>query len=81
VTDPTSDPTEADGPVAPPVLSVVRGHPTDEELAAVLTVLSSLSSGAAESARPKEVSGWAAYWRAARAPLSPGPGAWRASAR
>jgi hypothetical protein len=65
-----------------PAFRVVRGHPTEEELAALLVVLS--ARAAAEptpTAARTPASGWASYAQAVRAPLQPGPGAWRASAR
>jgi hypothetical protein len=63
---------------------VVRGNPTDAELAAVVAVLaaaaaSSTAGGAAAAPEPDE-GGWSAYWRGLRAPVAAGPGAWRASA-
>jgi hypothetical protein len=60
-------------------LRVVKGEPTAEELAALVAVVSAKAAeaGNAESERPTS---WAAYWRSVRAPLQPGPGAWRASA-
>ena len=79
---------QTDGPAEPsPLLRVVRGHPSDAELAAVLAVLLSQGSGPAEAGGSTTTaengvgSGWSAYWRAVRAPLAPGPGAWRASGR
>ena len=60
--------------------SVVRGSPTDEELAALVTVLT-LSSRRSEPEPTSRPSGWSAYWRSVRAPISPGPHAWRMSAR
>ena len=68
--------------VQPPVFSVVRGHPDDAELAALVAVLQSRmrEAGDRPSGQPSR-SGWSAYWRGVRAPLAPGPGAWRASAR
>jgi hypothetical protein len=72
-------------PAASPLLEVVRGHPDEAELAALLAVLlaggSSTTAPAAGEAGRAEDSGWSAYWRAVRAPLAPGPGAWRASSR
>ena len=74
-----------DQAAAPPLLEVVRGHPDEAELAAVLAVLLTSGSpspaGAVGVADPGAGSGWSAYWRAMRAPLAPGPGAWRASGR
>ncbi len=63
-----------------PVLRVVKGNPTAEELAAVLAVLSA-AQGSATSPEPSAPSGWSAYWRSVRAPLVAGPGAWRSSGR
>ena len=61
-------------------LSVVRGNPTDEELAALVMVLAMRSGGPA-SAPERPTSGWSAYWRTVRAPVTPGPNAWRMSSR
>ncbi|HEU4489279.1 MAG TPA: acyl-CoA carboxylase subunit epsilon [Jiangellales bacterium] len=62
-----------------PLLRVVRGRPTDEELAALVAVVAArASSTAAEPAGPART--WAAYWRTVGAPPRPGAGAWRASA-
>lgn len=60
-------------------LRVVKGEPTEEELAALVAVIGAKASDTGESVRQRP-SGWAAYWRSVRAPLRPGPGAWRASA-
>lgn len=56
----------------------VRGNPSDEELAAVVTVLSTRSTPEPK-APPEQAggSGWSAYWRGVRKPLVHGPGAWR----
>ncbi|HXZ66048.1 MAG TPA: acyl-CoA carboxylase subunit epsilon [Streptosporangiaceae bacterium] len=62
-----------------PVLTVVRGTATPDELAALVVVLASRPH--ARRARPGPPrSLWSAPGRALRAPLFPGPGAWRASA-
>lgn len=66
-------------PTDRPPLRLVRGDATPEEVAAVLAVLSAVSGGAPEPA-PRHTSQWASRERAVRRPLSPGPGAWRASA-
>jgi len=64
-----------------PLFSVVKGSPTDDELAAVMTVLTTRFA----QPRPEEVtparSGWSAYWRSLRSPIEPGPSAWRMSGR
>jgi hypothetical protein len=71
----------ADADAAAPVFRVVRGHPTEEEVAALLVVLSARATAEPTTAAPATASGWASYARAIRAPLQPGPGAWQASAR
>lgn len=67
----------ADGP---PVLRVVRGSATAEELAAVVAVLSARPAEPATAPPPPRPAPSA--WRRAyglRRPVVPGPGAWRAS--
>ncbi len=68
-------------PDQPPVLAIAAGHPSAEEIAAVVTVLSARirqagRAGAGETAR----SGWSARSRLLRAPVLRSPGGWRASA-
>jgi hypothetical protein len=64
-----------------PMFSVVKGSPTDDELAAVMTVLTTrFAQRRAEEAAPAR-SGWSAYWRSLRSPIQPGPSAWRMSGR
>jgi hypothetical protein len=61
-----------------PFLQVVKGNPTPEELAAVVTLIAAISGSQAPStARPR--SSWADPARGVRHPLPHGPGAWRAS--
>jgi hypothetical protein len=64
-----------------PLVRVVKGEPTAEELAALTAVVSAkaaqASAAESEGERP---STWAAYWRTVRTPLRPGLGAWRSSA-
>ena len=60
-------------------IRVVKGNPTEEELAALLMVLRRRAS--TTGAPPETDNGWAAYWRSVRAPIRPGPGVWRASGR
>jgi hypothetical protein len=70
-----------DGPAEPPatpLLRVVRGDPTPEELAALLAVVTARGTAAVEAA-PAPPSRWASRAASLRRPLSPGPGAWRAS--
>ena len=63
-----------------PVLRVIRGDATPEEIAAVVAVL--LSRDAPSDAPPPAPapSAWADRSRLVRRPLFPGPGAWRRSA-
>jgi hypothetical protein len=59
---------------------VVRGAPTDEELAALTVVVAALSRR--RPARPATPVGtWASGAGLLRRPLQPGPGGWRASGR
>ena len=64
-----------------PLVRVVAGDPTPEELAAVVAVLAARGAaggGAAEDGRSR--SGWTDRTRGVRAPVHPSPGGWRASA-
>ncbi|HEU4946079.1 MAG TPA: acyl-CoA carboxylase subunit epsilon [Kribbella sp.] len=68
-----------------PVVEVVKGEPTPEELAALVAVVSARAAAAAASAdqgdaEQERASDWASYWRNVRRPLQHGPGRWRASA-
>lgn len=68
--------TEAAG--AGPVLRVVSGRPTNEELAALVAVLSTVSSG--EDAPPAPApSRWSAPGARLRTAYGPSRGGWRAS--
>jgi hypothetical protein len=64
-----------------PLFSIVKGSPTDDELAAVMMVLTiRFASPRQEETKPART-GWSAYWRSVRSPIQPGPSAWRMSAR
>jgi hypothetical protein len=65
---------------APPLLTVVRGEPTAEELAALTVVVAALSQRRS-GRRPVPVGAWASYADAHRRPLQAGHGGWRASGR
>jgi len=70
-----------DQPPGPPLLRVVRGDATAEEIAALVAVLVMRSADAEAPGQARSVSGsWADRSRLLRRPLSPGPGAWRRSA-
>jgi len=60
-----------------PFLRVVKGDPTPEELAALVTVLASL--GAQEATPPRRTAEWNAPRRVHRVTHPHGPGGWRAS--
>jgi acyl-CoA carboxylase epsilon subunit len=64
-----------------PLLTVVRGTPSDEELAALTVVVAALSAQRRPRRRPAPVGAWASYGDAHRQPLRPGPGGWRAAGR
>jgi Acyl-CoA carboxylase epsilon subunit len=64
-----------------PLFSVVKGAPTEDELAAVMTVLATRFARARRDQMPPARSGWSAYWRSLRSPIQPGPSAWRVSGR
>ncbi|ASU85543.1 acyl-CoA carboxylase subunit epsilon [Nocardiopsis gilva YIM 90087] len=77
----------AEQPRSPaPYLRVVRGDPSNEEVAALVTVLTAraratrTAHAAAASGRGAP-SAWRDRSRLVRRPLTPGPGAWRNSFR
>jgi hypothetical protein len=65
----------------PPLLAIVAGDPSAEQIAAVVAVLSARIDQAGR-ARGGETarSGWSARSRLVRAPTARSPGGWRASA-
>jgi acyl-CoA carboxylase epsilon subunit len=71
--------TADDDQPARPLLRVVRGDATPEEIAALVAVLAARSGGEAP-APPRSVKNtWSDRSRLLRRPLATGPGAWRAS--
>ena len=62
-----------------PLLQVVKGEPTAEELAALTVVVAALSQRRPARRRPLPVGGWSARAGLLRRPLQPGPGGWRAA--
>ena len=62
-----------------PLLRVVRGEPTAEELAALVAVLAA-KAGASAPEPPRQLSAWTDRSLLVRRPVAHGPGAWRASA-
>ena len=61
-----------------PLVSVVRGEPSAEELAALTVVVAALSQRRPRRS-PLPVGGWADRVGALRRPLQTGPGGWRAA--
>jgi hypothetical protein len=70
-------------PEGRPVLRVIRGDATPEEIAALVSVLMAHAAGSSEPASqsaPPRRSAWSDRSRQLRAPFRPAPGAWRRSA-
>jgi hypothetical protein len=75
-----------DEPGRDPRFSVVSGHPSAEELAALTAVMAATlaarqGAAAAQAAPGPSASAWLDRAALTRAPLRPGPDAWRRSAR
>jgi acyl-CoA carboxylase epsilon subunit len=65
-----------------PLLEVVAGQPTAEELAALTAALSAMLAARQRAAsRRQPAGGWADRSRLLRTPQRPGPQGWRRSAR
>ncbi len=64
--------------LAQPLLSVVKGHPSAEELAALTAVVLSLGSADAAAVGKPTARDWVRRQQLRLAP-TPGPGAWRRS--
>jgi hypothetical protein len=58
---------------------VVRGEPTDAELAALTVVLAAVATAQRPEAQPAVPTAWNDPAARLRRPLTVGPGAWRAS--
>jgi hypothetical protein len=70
----------SDAPSGRPVLRVVSGSPTAEELAVLTALVAAAGSGGAVAAAEPPLRGrWNDPGRSHRALPAPGPGAWRAS--
>ena len=61
-----------------PLLRVVKGEPSEEELA-VLTALVTVAGSGGDEPTPPTRGGWNDPSRSVRWTLLPGPGAWRSS--
>ena len=62
-----------------PLLTVVKGEPSAEELAALTVVVAALSQVRPARRRPAAVGAWASRTGVLRRPLTAGPGGWRAA--
>ncbi|HKN54268.1 MAG TPA: acyl-CoA carboxylase subunit epsilon [Amycolatopsis sp.] len=62
-----------------PLLRVVRGNPSDAELAALTAVVAAAATSRKPRAPEPRRSWWGDHASALRRPLHPGEGAWRAS--
>ncbi|MGY1845011.1 acyl-CoA carboxylase subunit epsilon [Modestobacter sp. SYSU DS0875] len=63
-----------------PLLRVLSGNPSDDELAALTVVLTALSTRRPRR-RPTPVGAWGAPAALHRRPLQPGPGGWLSAGR
>ena len=71
-------------PEAKPLLNVVAGNPTDEELAVVVAVVQAAAASAAAAGSgsvTEPLSSWSRNAGLLRAPIAPGYGQWRAAYR
>ena len=75
---PTREETE-DSENPRPVLKLIKGNATEEELAALITVIAAMSTGAGQEKSAKPKSEWSAHHRKVRVTLRHGRGAWGAS--
>ena len=67
-----------------PAFSVVKGHTSDEELAALTVLLTALRRGRGRPHAPENptvAGGWKSYWHAMGQGLIPGSEAWRSTFR
>lgn len=62
-----------------PVLRIVAGNPTPEEVAVVVSVLSAVASAGSSPAEPLAVRSWTSKARALGTWADPGPTRWRDS--
>ncbi len=68
----------------PALVQIVSGSPTEEELAAIGTVVAAVRRGRPQPHAPYTgtlAGGWRSYWHTVRNPLLPGREAWRSTFR
>ena len=75
---PVTEPAETRGPAEAPLLAVVKGQPSAEELAALTAVVLSLGGAEPAPASTPSVRHWVRRQQLRLAP-TPGPGAWKRS--
>ncbi len=69
-------------PGQPSLLRILKGAPSPEELAALVSVVSGMSTGAPAANTKRALKPeWGAHHRKVRGTHRHGPGAWRAAAR
>jgi Acyl-CoA carboxylase epsilon subunit len=73
-------PADDDQSPARPLLRVVRGDATPEEIAALVAVLLATRSAQDDAPAAPSRSAWSDRSARMRGPLQPGPGGWRRSA-
>ena len=78
MTEPSEQKESAMSDAKAPLLSVVKGNPNEEELAAIIAVVAA-RTGATATPPPSNFSLWARRSRLIRPAMRPGPGAWRGS--
>jgi hypothetical protein len=75
-----TDQTGTSETTATPLLSVLHGDPSDEELAALVAVITARRAAGADRPPPSDSSAWSAPSRRLRPPMYPGgDGWWRSS--
>lgn len=62
-----------------PVLRIVAGNPTPEEVAVVVSVLSAVASSSSSPPEPIQLRSWTSKARRLRTWANPGPTRWRDS--
>ncbi|MBK6885914.1 MAG: acyl-CoA carboxylase subunit epsilon [Tetrasphaera sp.] len=65
---------------AAPVIQILHGHPTPEEIATVVAVLTAAGGGGGAEVGARHTSEWSSAARLVRVPYAAGPRAWTHSA-
>jgi Acyl-CoA carboxylase epsilon subunit len=77
--DPATEPGEPTPEERRAAFRIVRGEPTDEEVAALTVVLAAATASATTTAPAAVRDRWSDPAGRLRVPLHPGPGAWKTS--